>query len=90
MPHDPHSMGVLASAISTLRAFHPDAKPALRINNLSYSENFLYMLKAEISDSNIDSYPGPQLARVLSVLFILHAEYEMNCSTVAVRQLPSR
>ncbi|CAM0946048.1 unnamed protein product [Alopecurus aequalis] len=114
MPHDAHPMGVLASAMSTLSVFHPDANPALRgqdlyklkqardkqivrvlgkapviaaaaylrlagrpvvlpSNNLSYSENFLYML---------DSL-------VLDVLFILHAEHEMNCSTAAVRHLAS-
>lgn len=34
--------------------------------------------------------PNPRLARVLDVLFILHAEHEMNCSTAAARHLASR
>ncbi|CAA6661138.1 unnamed protein product [Spirodela intermedia] len=34
--------------------------------------------------------PNPRLARVLDVLFILHAEHEMNCSTSAARHLASR
>ncbi|XP_047949955.1 citrate synthase, glyoxysomal-like [Salvia hispanica] len=60
--------------------------PVLPSNNLSYSENFLYML-----DSMGDrSYkPNPRLARVLDILFILHAEHEMNCSTAAARHLAS-
>ena len=31
--------------------------------------------------------PHPKLARALDVLFILHAEHEMNCSTAFVRYL---
>ncbi|XP_047321407.1 citrate synthase, glyoxysomal-like [Impatiens glandulifera] len=60
--------------------------PVLPSSNLSYSENFLYML-----DSLADrSYrPNPQLARVLDILFILHAEHEMNCSTAAASHLAS-
>jgi citrate synthase len=33
--------------------------------------------------------PNPRLARALDILFILHAEHEMNCSTAAVRHLAS-
>uniref|UniRef100_A0A0E0G3Z6 Citrate synthase n=2 Tax=Oryza TaxID=4527 RepID=A0A0E0G3Z6_ORYNI len=121
MPHDAHPMGVLASAMSTLSVFHPDANPALRgqdlykskqvrdkqivrvlgkaptiaaaaylrlagrppilpTNSLSYSENFL---------GDKEYKPNPRLARVLDILFILHAEHEMNCSTAAARHLAS-
>ncbi|CAL4970444.1 unnamed protein product [Urochloa decumbens] len=127
MPHDAHPMGVLASAMSTLSVFHPDANPALRgqdlykskqvrdkqivrilgkastiaaaaylrlagrppilpSNTLSYSENFLYMLDS-LGDKTYK--PNPRLARALDILFILHAEHEMNCSTAAVRHLAS-
>lgn len=34
--------------------------------------------------------PHPRLARALDIMFILHAEHEMNCSTAAVRHLSSR
>lgn len=34
--------------------------------------------------------PNPRLARTLDILFILHAEHEMNCSTAAARHLASR
>ncbi|KAG9132063.1 hypothetical protein Leryth_022508 [Lithospermum erythrorhizon] len=60
--------------------------PVLPSNNLSYSENFLYMLD---SLGNREYKPNPRLARVLDVLFILHAEHEMNCSTAAARHLAS-
>ncbi|KAH7651403.1 Citrate (Si)-synthase protein [Dioscorea alata] len=60
--------------------------PVLPSNNLSYSENFLYMLD---SLSNRSYKPNPRLARVLDILFILHAEHEMNCSTAAARHLAS-
>ncbi|CAL5342882.1 unnamed protein product [Camellia sinensis] len=60
--------------------------PVLPSSNLSYSENFLYMLD---SLGNRSYKPSPRLARVLDILFILHAEHEMNCSTAAARHLAS-
>ncbi|CAL9770444.1 unnamed protein product [Musa acuminata subsp. burmannicoides] len=60
--------------------------PVLPSSNLSYSENFLYMLD---SLGNRSYTPNPRLARVLDILFILHAEHEMNCSTAAARHLAS-
>ncbi|KAG6546395.1 hypothetical protein Mapa_012135 [Marchantia paleacea] len=60
--------------------------PVAPLSSLSYAENFLYML-----DSMGDrSYrPNPRLARVMDILFVLHAEHEMNCSTAAARHLAS-
>ncbi|XP_022948135.1 citrate synthase, glyoxysomal-like [Cucurbita moschata] len=60
--------------------------PVLPSSNLSYSENFLYMLD---SLGNTSYKPNPRLARVIDILFILHAEHEMNCSTSAARHLAS-
>lgn len=60
--------------------------PVLPSSSFSYSENFLYMLD---SLSNRSYKPNPRLARVLDILFILHAEHEMNCSTAAARHLSS-
>ena len=54
--------------------------------NLSYAENFMYMLDRM---SNPSYKPHPRLAKALDVLFILHAEHEMNCSTAAMRHLAS-
>lgn len=62
-----------------------------RINNipaegLGYVENFLYML----DHLNETSYmPNQKLVRALEILFILHAEHELNCSTALVRHLAS-
>lgn len=36
-----------------------------------------------------DYRPNPRLARALDVLFLLHAEHELNCSTSAARHLAS-
>ena len=33
--------------------------------------------------------PNPKLARAMEIMFILHAEHEMNCSTAAARHLAS-
>ncbi|CAA2977988.1 citrate synthase, glyoxysomal-like [Olea europaea subsp. europaea] len=60
--------------------------PVLPSSNLSYSENFLYMLD---SLGNRSYKPNPRLVRALDILFILHAEHEMNCSTAAARHLAS-
>eukprot|EP01027_Heterolobosea_sp_BB2_P015073 GEZU01021596.1.p1 GENE.GEZU01021596.1~~GEZU01021596.1.p1 ORF type:complete len:464 (+),score=160.99 GEZU01021596.1:435-1826(+) len=54
-------------------------------NELSYTENFLYML----DHLNEDYRPHPTLSRALDILFILHADHELNCSTAAMRHLSS-
>jgi len=54
--------------------------------NLTYSENFLYMLDKL---TNADYLPNKRLAKALDVLFIIHADHELNCSTSAMRHLTS-
>ena len=44
---------------------------------LTHAENFLYMLSGEAPDSDV--------ARVMDICFILHAEHSMNASTFAGR-----
>lgn len=52
---------------------------------MDYAENFIHMM-----DKLNDEYkPHPKLVRALDVLFIIHAEHEMNCSTAFVRHLAS-
>jgi len=67
---------------------HRVGKPIISPNeNLGYVENFLYMMDAEVTD---DSYrPHPKIVRALDILFILHAEHELNCSTAAIRHMAS-
>jgi len=52
---------------------------------MDYAENFIYMM----DKLNEDYKPHPKLVRALDVLFIIHAEHEMNCSTAFTRHLAS-
>ena len=58
---------------------HPD-------NDLSYAANFLNMM-FRIAEPKYK--PDPVLAHALDVLFILHADHEQNCSTIAMRSVGS-
>jgi len=81
----------IIGTIPTLAAFayrhrigRPYVNPASP--DAGYAENFLYMLD-NLSD---DTYkPHPKLVRALDILFILHADHELNCSTAAMRHLAS-
>ena len=53
---------------------------------MSYVENFLYMMDY-LNEKEFK--PHPKLTRALEVLFILHAEHEMNCSTSFIRHISS-
>ena len=79
-------MPALAAAAyhrSTGRAAAPP-NPAL-----PFADSFLHMLDASESPSGTAYRPHPRLARALDILFILHADHEMNCSTAAARHLAS-
>jgi citrate synthase len=60
--------------------------PMLPNERLTYAENFLYMLDAGAGPGY---RPHPAYSRAIDVMFTLHAEHEMNCSTAAVRHLAS-
>lgn len=55
-------------------------------DGLGYAENFLYMLD-KLNQTNYK--PHPKLVRAMDVLFILHADHELNCSTASMRHLAS-
>jgi citrate synthase len=55
-------------------------------NDLSYEANFLNMM---FKTTELKYNPNPVLERALSVLFILHADHEQNCSTNAMRSIGS-
>ena len=55
-------------------------------NDLSYSGNFLSMIKRINEPKYV---PNPILERALDVLFILHADHEQNCSTSTMRAVGS-
>ena len=51
-------------------------------NDLSYAENFLYMLNAVPAEPWVNN---PVLARAMDRIMILHADHEQNASTSTVR-----
>ena len=55
-------------------------------NDLKYAANFMNMLWKMLEPKYL---ANPVLARALSVLFILHADHEQNCSTNAMRAVGS-
>lgn len=55
-------------------------------NDLSYEGNFLNMM---FKTTELKYTPNPVLERALSVLYILHADHEQNCSTNAMRSIGS-
>ncbi len=83
-------MNRLIAKMPTLAAFshrHAQGLPYIYPNNdLSYTENFLTMVKS-IGQPNWR--PHPSLVKALDILFILHADHEQNCSTTATRVVGS-
>ena len=55
-------------------------------NDLSYEGNFLNMM---FKTTELKYEPNSVLERALTVLFILHADHEQNCSTNAMRSIGS-
>jgi citrate synthase len=55
-------------------------------NDLGYTANFMNMLWKMLEPKYL---ANPVLARALSILFILHADHEQNCSTNAMRAVGS-
>ena len=55
-------------------------------NDLSYEGNFLNMM---FKTTELKYQPNSTLERALTVLYILHADHEQNCSTNAMRSIGS-
>lgn len=79
------SMPTMAAFAYRHRMGKPYVAPPSHLK-LTYAENFLYMLD-KLTNSNY--MPNKKLAKALDVLFILHADHELNCSTSAMRHLTS-
>jgi citrate synthase len=45
------------------------------------------MMDKNPSDTNFRVHP--KIVRAIEILFILHAEHELNCSTAAIRHMTS-
>ena len=77
----------LAAKIPTLavRPYkYPNGQPFVYLrNDLSYADNFLYMLFATPEDR--DYKVNPILAKAMDRIFTLHADHEQNASTSTVR-----
>ncbi len=80
----------MIAKMPTIAAFsyrHSTGLPYVYPNNdLSYSGNFLSMVK-KMAEANYKV--NPVLERALDILFILHADHEQNCSTTATRLVGS-
>jgi citrate synthase len=80
----------LLAKMPTIAAFahrHAIGQPYVYPDNeLSYPGNFLSMM---FKMTELRYRPDPVLARVLDVLFILHADHEQNCSTSVMRAIGS-
>mmetsp|Transcript_81161 Transcript_81161/g.216875 ORF Transcript_81161/g.216875 Transcript_81161/m.216875 type:complete len:518 (-) Transcript_81161:182-1735(-) len=75
--------------IAAIAYRHRIGRPNVPSNaDLGYVENFLYMLDV-LHEGPTEYKPHPTLVKALDVLFILHAEHELNCSTSAMRHLAS-
>lgn len=80
----------IVGSVPTLSAFayrHRMGRPYVNpADGLGYTENFLYMLD-KLGQTSYKAHPV--LVKALDILFILHADHELNCSTAAMRHLSS-
>jgi citrate synthase len=80
----------LIAKVPTIAAFAYRHRTGLQYsypdNDLSYEGNFLNMM---FKTTELKYKPNPVLERALSVLFILHADHEQNCSTNTMRSIGS-
>ena len=80
----------LIAKVPTIAAFAFRHRIGMRYsypdNDLSYEGNFLNMM---FKTTELKYQPDPVLEHALSVLFILHADHEQNCSTNAMRSIGS-
>ena len=80
----------LIAKVPTIAAFsyrHSKGMPYVYPDNaLTYAGNFLNMM-FQIGTTRYE--PDPRLEHALSVLFILHADHEQNCSANAMRSVSS-
>jgi citrate synthase len=76
--------GTVAAAAMRVRMNRPFITPR---SDYSYCENLLYMMDAQSEGENYR--PDPRLVKALDILFILHADHEMNCSTATMTHVGS-
>lgn len=69
-------LGRMATMVAAWSHIKHGYNPVEPRDDLKYAENFLYMLNGKEAD--------PQLARILDICLILHAEHTINASTFSV------
>lgn len=74
----------VAAASMRVRMNRPFIAPRA---DLGYAENMLYMMDSMSEGENYK--PDARLAKALEILFILHADHEMNCSTSTMTHVGS-
>ena len=74
----------IAAMAYRIRINRPFNRPRADLN---YTENFLYMMDHLSEPENYK--PDQRLAKALDILFILHADHEMNCSTSTMTHVGS-
>ncbi|MFI5935512.1 citrate synthase [Actinoplanes sp. NPDC051494] len=93
-PNDPEQVEIsgirLMAKLPTIAAYaykksigHPLPYPD---NSLEYVDNFLRMT---FGLPTVDYQVDPKIAKILDMLFVLHADHEQNCSTSTVRLVGS-
>ncbi|KAF8544119.1 citrate synthase-like protein [Trichophaea hybrida] len=76
--------GTVAAASMRVRMNRPFIAPR---SDYSYCENLLYMMDSHSPGENYK--PDQRLVKALDILFILHADHEMNCSTATMTHVGS-
>lgn len=75
------------SAANLLKPYRRQGRPFVSPpSGMGYAESFLYMLDS-LNEPNYR--PHPVLVKALDVLFLLHADHELNCSTASALQVGS-
>jgi len=85
---DKHILRLLgcAPAIAAACFRHREGLPVIEPDkNEDYVRNFWRMMKSGTKNYHDD----PKIVRAIEILFILHAEHELNCSTAAIRHMAS-
>lgn len=80
-------IGVLPSIAAAIYRHKQGLAIVLPNEQLSYVENFFYMLDKREEGTLYRT--EPIFVKAMEILLILHAEHELNCSTAAVRHLVS-
>ncbi len=72
-----HLTAVMPTIVATWEHLRHGKEPVAPLADGDHATNFLYMLKGKM--------PDPEVAKMLDIVLILHADHELNASTFAAR-----